>query len=356
MDARLTKLEELRQTGTRHQLIAVACTINHARDVRSLYAERGYSAEVIHSKQDPEEQQKVLAALRSGTLDCIVQVQMLGEGFDHPHLSVAAIFRPFRSLAPYIQFVGRIMRVVVQNDPTHPDNLGHIVTHLGTNLDQRLTEFKQFERDDDAFWEKVIGGEEPEVPAGVRAGNTRLSVSETSVVVSGEIVDSLWEEDFTSSEDAQIIADLRERMKLLGLDPSQVEEIVQKAKPGGIKKRPAAESFPILPQLALEEARTRLGEQGRRLAKILLNHVDLEMEGREIPFKYTSLDLTGRSNFVCAVMMVNHEINKRLGKDRELRSTDEIKAVLDTTDDLLQQLVRKLRKVESDCEKRQADG
>jgi DNA repair protein RadD len=29
-----------------------------------------------------------------------IQVQMLGEGFDHPKLSVAAIFRPFRSLAP----------------------------------------------------------------------------------------------------------------------------------------------------------------------------------------------------------------------------------------------------------------
>ena len=58
-----------------------------------------------------------LASLRNGTLDCIIQVQMLGEGFDHPKLSVAAIFRPFRTLAPYIQFVGRIMRVVVQNDP-----------------------------------------------------------------------------------------------------------------------------------------------------------------------------------------------------------------------------------------------
>jgi DNA repair protein RadD len=39
---------------------------------------------------------------------------MLGEGFDHPKVSVAAIFRPFRSLAPYIPFVGRIMNVVVQ--------------------------------------------------------------------------------------------------------------------------------------------------------------------------------------------------------------------------------------------------
>src|SRR5208337_2220928 len=139
------------------------------------YSERGYSADIIHSKQEPDEQKKVLAALRNGTLDCIIQVQMLGEGFDHQHLSVAAIFRPFRTLAPYIQFVGRIMRVIVQNDPMHPDNMGHIVTHLGMNLDQRLNEFKQFERDDQAFWEKVIGGEEPETPADVLAGKRRLS-------------------------------------------------------------------------------------------------------------------------------------------------------------------------------------
>jgi len=39
---------------------------------------------------------------------------------------------------PYIQFVGRILRVIVQNSPGHPDNYGHIVTHAGMNLDERL--------------------------------------------------------------------------------------------------------------------------------------------------------------------------------------------------------------------------
>src|ERR1039458_6040625 len=128
VEASLQKLEDLRLSGTKHQLIAVACSINHAKDIRSMYVERGYSAEIIHSNQGLDEQEQVLGSLKNGTLDCIVQVQMLGEGFDHPHLSVAAIFRPFRTLAPYIQFIGRIMRVIVQNDPTHPDNLGHIVT------------------------------------------------------------------------------------------------------------------------------------------------------------------------------------------------------------------------------------
>ena len=50
------------------------------------------------------------------------------------------------------------------------------------NLDQRLNEFKQFEKDDEAFSEKVIGGQEPETPSGVRAGNRRLSANESSVV------------------------------------------------------------------------------------------------------------------------------------------------------------------------------
>ena len=100
VDSSLEKLEELRQSGTRHQLIAVACSINHAREIRSLYQARGYSADVIHSKQKDEQRAAILNNLHNGTLDCIVQVQILGEGFDHPKLSVASIFRPFRTLTP----------------------------------------------------------------------------------------------------------------------------------------------------------------------------------------------------------------------------------------------------------------
>ena len=354
VDASLEKLEELRQTGTRHQLIAVAISINHARDIRKLYSERGYTADLIHSQQDFEEQQKVLASLKNGTLDCIIQVQMLGEGFDHPQLSVAAIFRPFRSLAPYIQFVGRVLRVVVQNDPTHPDNVGHVVTHLGMNLDQRLKEFKQFENDDQAFWEKVIGGDEPEIPSAVQLGDARLLAAESPVIVNGEIIDSVWEEDFISVEDEQIVADLRERLKLLGLDPSQAEEIVSRSKKDGMSKRLPPESFPIQPQRALQETRKRLDEQGRRLAKILLNHVGLSTDGREIPYKYTSLGLNGRTNFISAVMMVNHEINERLGKERRDSSIEEIQVVLDALDDIIKKLSRRLRKAKADYEDQQA--
>ncbi len=352
VDSSLEKLEELRQSGTQHQLIAVACSINHARDISSLYQERGFTAEVIHSKQSDDEQAAILATLRNGTLDCIVQVQMLGEGFDHPKLSVAAVFRPFRTLAPYIQFVGRIMRVGVQNDPTHPDNVGHIVTHLGMNLDQRLKEFKQFENDDQAFWDKVIGGEDPEVPQAVLDGAARLRATDR-VVVHGEIVEALWEEDFTSVEDQQIIDDLRDRLKLYGLDPTQAEEMVRKAQQSPVRKLAPSEPFLVQPQREWEEARKRLNEQAKRLAKILLNHVELNMAGTELTYKYTALKLTGRSNYVSALMMVNAEVQRRLGKERTQASTEDFKEILGGIDDILETLVRRVRKVKSDYEKTQ---
>jgi DNA repair protein RadD len=351
VDSSLQKLQELRQTGTQHQLIGVACSINHAKKIRSLYIERGFSAEVIHSKLTEDEQGAILSGLRNGSLDCIIQVQMLGEGFDHPKLSVAAIFRPFRTLAPYIQFVGRIMRVVVQNDPAHPDNVGHIVTHLGMNLDARLKEFKQFENDDQAFWDSVIGGEEPEVPQAALAGTARLRAGE-NVVVHDEIIESLWEEDFTSVEDQQIVADLRERMKLLGLDDSRVEEIVRQAQQAPMRKGKAAEPFLVQPQRQWEEARRRMNEQAKRLANVLLNHIELPMAGTDLVYKHRSLKLTGKNNYVCALMMVNKEMEKRLGKDRAQASTEEFRSVLNDLDELLQVLVKRVRKAKADYVRR----
>lgn len=351
VDSSLEKLEELRLTGTQHQLIAVACSINHGKDIRTLYRERGYTAEIIHSQMEPDEQRKVMTDLKSGVLDCIIQVQMLGEGFDHPKLSVAAIFRPFRTLAPYIQFVGRIMRVVVQNDAGHPDNMGHIVTHLGMNLDQRLKEFKQFENDDEAFWEKVIGGEEPEVPPDVLDGTARRRVGENNVVVDGEIVDSLWEEDFTTVEDQHVIEELRAQLKSLGLNPDDADALVKSSRSDGVVRKAPAEPFVVQPHLAWRESRRRLDEQAKRTANILLNNVGLNPTGKEIPFQYKTLGIRAVSNFIAALMMVNNEIDKKLGKDRKNCSTEEFQSTIVALEGILQALVRRVKKAQSEYEK-----
>ena len=81
---------------------------------------------------------------------------MLGEGFDHPPLTVAAIFRPYASLAPYVQFVGRIMRVVVEGDPEHPDNQGWVATHAGLHVDRHWHDFRQLDEADQSFFRGLV--------------------------------------------------------------------------------------------------------------------------------------------------------------------------------------------------------
>jgi hypothetical protein len=49
VDASIQWLQHLRETGIFHQLIAAACSVDHARQVRSLYAERGLQVREIQS-------------------------------------------------------------------------------------------------------------------------------------------------------------------------------------------------------------------------------------------------------------------------------------------------------------------
>src|SRR5690606_6433438 len=135
-------------------------------------------------------------------------------------------------------------------------------------------------------------------------GTARLRASER-VVVHGEIIESLWEEDFTSLEDQQIVEELRERFKLLGLDPSKIEEMVRQAQRAPMRKISPTAPFSVQPQREWEEARKRLNEQGKRLANLLLNHVQLNVNGTELIYKYKTLKLTGRNNFIAALTMVN---------------------------------------------------
>lgn len=346
VDNSLEKLEELRKTGTHHQIIAVACSVDHAKKIRSMYEARGFAADIIFSELDEEAKAKVMRRLTNGDLDCIVQVQMLGEGFDHPKLSVAAIFRPFRTLAPYIQFVGRILRVIVQNSPGHPDNYGHIVTHAGMNLDKRLIEFKQFENDDQKFWNGVIGGEEPEPPESVKAGEGRMRFSEPAVA-NYEIVDSLIEDDFSSAEDEDIIRELEIKLESLGLDPSTARGIVL-SKKKSTNLSPSAVKYQILPQREWEQLRKGLTENVNRAANLLLNRLEISRTGRDLVNK----GISATNNFVGAVTLINKEIKKKNSKERKDWTTEEFRLAHENIEEILNNLTRQWKGILSEKTKR----
>ena len=351
--ASLDRLEQLRQTGTRHQVVAVAMQIDHARAIRSLYAERGYEAETIHSKMAAEDRAEVLRKLKAGLIDVIVQVQMLGEGFDHPQLSVAAIFRPFRSLAPYLQFVGRAMRVVVQNDPRHPDNYGYIVTHAGMNLDALLTDFREIEREDQQFLAGLIQGDEPEPPREVIEGRTQMKIR-PDMVVHNEVLDFLIEEDFLDADDELVFEELRRNAEAMGLDADAVVTAAKASKRVSTRTVAAPEPFPVSPQRERQEAQKRLNERIKTTARVLLNRIDVTPGGSDI----SSNLLTNMSgpNFVVAIQLFNQRVNSSVSTARRGDwSTDELKKAMDLLPEILDAEVRRLKvKQRENAENRKA--
>ncbi|OMD87837.1 MULTISPECIES: DEAD/DEAH box helicase [Paenibacillus] len=127
-----------------HKIIAVACSIDHAEALEKMYEEKGLRARLIHSDLDKDVRKRILTDVENNRCDVIVHVAMLGEGYDHIYLSVAAIFRPFKSLAPYSQFIGRILRYIDEPGTMKPsDNIGIVIAHRDLGLEPLWREYQK---------------------------------------------------------------------------------------------------------------------------------------------------------------------------------------------------------------------
>ena len=162
VDASIRKLNEHRKmTGdNRLKIIASALNYEHCRQIVEAYKSRGLRADYVHSKEDGAANDKVMRELENHELDVIVQVRKLNEGFDHPFLVVAAVFSIFSNLSPFIQFVGRIMRVIEQNSPDSKLNCGTVVFHSGANIHNRWTDFQDYSEADQKYFEQLLPLEE----------------------------------------------------------------------------------------------------------------------------------------------------------------------------------------------------
>jgi superfamily II DNA or RNA helicase len=158
VDASIRELERLRSdTGdNRLKIIASALNFDHCRQIVEAYRARGRRADYVHSREDSTANERVMQKLENHELDVIVQVRKLGEGFDHPFLAVAAVFSIFRNLSPFVQFVGRIMRVIEHDTSGHPLNNGVVVFHAGANIASRWEDFQQYSEADREYFDQLL--------------------------------------------------------------------------------------------------------------------------------------------------------------------------------------------------------
>ena len=123
------------------KIIGVACSIEHALQIKELYEEVGIKTAIVHSDLPEEQKATALADIENHRVQAVVNVSMLGEGYDHKYLVVGAIFRPFRSQLPYEQFIGRLLRIIPKDEqPGLEDNIAAIVSHRDLYL-ERLWEY-----------------------------------------------------------------------------------------------------------------------------------------------------------------------------------------------------------------------
>ncbi|MFY2643003.1 DEAD/DEAH box helicase [Achromobacter insuavis] len=297
VDASIRELDRLRnETGeARLKIIASALNFEHCRQVVQAYAARGRRAGYVHSREDGAANQRVMQQLESHELDVIVQVRKLGEGFDHPYLAVAAVFSIFSNLSPFVQFVGRIMRVIVQNAPGHVQNQGVVVFHAGANIARQWGDFQQYSEADQAYFDQLLPleGLDPGDSQGEREF-TPLPRHGDELEVRAQSEVQLEEIHLLESDEAAAIQLLQARGIIAGdFDPA----------------RQTLQPVPVTRVAQRQAMRGSLDMRVRTETTRILHQRGLNPSGREL-----DRQRLGRENFVVLKAALDRQVNAAVGR------------------------------------------
>ncbi len=340
IDASINRMRELREkTGQRQQIIAAACSVDHARQLRVLYEQRNIRAKEIFGEMDEDKKAAVHEDLEAGRIDCVVQVQMLGEGFDHPPLAVAAVFRPFRSLSPYVQFVGRIMRVMFQDDANNPANHGYVVSHVGLNNDANWRDFREFDLEDQQVFREWLETQEEAVSGSSESGGGQPRRFDEGMLVHNEIITDFIKQSFLDYNDDRVIDKVLDTI-IPGLGEPLRKFITREAMRERLRETQqkllegtSLSSLPVSPQKRRQGARKRLADRPKAVAARILRDLSLAPAGFDI--SKSVADAKGSNNRIAAIRLVHAAINERLGiegKERNKLSAKETETTMDELD------------------------
>ncbi len=302
VDASIRELDRIRAetADQRHKIIASALNFEHCRQIVEAYRARNRRVDFVHSREDGAANDSVMKKLECHELDVIVQVRKLGEGFDHPYLSVAAVFSIFSNLSPFVQFVGRIMRVIKQNNPNDPLNQGTVVFHAGANIASRWEDFQEYSEADQQFFDQLLPIEE-------------LDFREANEIAVAPVPRELNTVEVRSQTEV-----LLEEIPLLGDDEAMKAIETLRARgysPDEVRRAMEHQPVPMTKANERQAARAALdmrirNEVGRILGKRSLNH-----QGKELDRKHLN-----KTNFVIVKTAIDKQVNAAVGKGTGARN------------------------------------
>lgn len=117
----------------------------HAEQISAIANEHGIRCAALHHSQPAHQIAQTIERFESSTGDLqgIVQLKMLGQGYDLPAICVVVPMRPYGSFGEFYQFLGRGIRVI--HDPHLIGRVGSeqqfvdVIYHAELGLDDHLT-------------------------------------------------------------------------------------------------------------------------------------------------------------------------------------------------------------------------
>lgn len=321
--------EKKRGTEVPHKIIAAASGISDAKKIASMYCEAGLRAIAVYN--DMPDREVTFSDIENHRVDVVVNVSMMGEGYDHKYLSIAAIFRPFKSLLPYEQFIGRILRAIPDNEiKKGTDNIGSVVTHKLMYLDElwnyykeqiqesnfikELTDIDLWEDENDSVEGKNGNIIQPDFGTVTESGRGRL---EHDIYIDGYYI----QEENRRRKDIE--KKKQELIKLLNISEERAEQILEEEE--------SSESKYKRPDIILKQRKKVTDNNIRQvIVPELLVAANLDIDGNELKnFKifrdgrYTWIPQKINTNRGMLATYLNTYLKNEIGRKREMWSNED---------------------------------
>lgn len=306
-----------------HKIIAVACSIWHAEQLKNLYEEKGYDVALVHSLLDKQTRFKEMEKIDQNNVKVVINVSMLGEGYDHKYFSVAAIFRPYKNLLPYAQFVGRVLRSI---EPTidikevvPDDNIAAVVYHQELGLDKLWQYYKE-----EIIKKEMIKKVREDVKLNPKEVEPPKDTSFGLVMESGENyldVDLFVESELLEKRQERIQQEeekIQTMMSMLNVDRDQAMTFIKQSQQSEDKKRL------LRPDLYVKRIRKKIDKKIKlEIVPDILFEYNLDIKGTEISKitflfkqKYKWIPQKTRENAGVLAILIENKLNDAIGGKR----------------------------------------
>jgi superfamily II DNA or RNA helicase len=138
-------IDHFRRLAGNQRAIVFCCTVEHAENVAASFTAAGFAAATLLGSTAADLRDSTVQQFAAGTLQVLVTVDVVSEGFDIPAAGCAILLRPTASLGLYLQQVGRVLRPADGKDAAvildHVGNVhrhGFPDDHRDWSLDDRL--------------------------------------------------------------------------------------------------------------------------------------------------------------------------------------------------------------------------